>query len=124
IFDVRDAYLSGDPRTPEQLRALLRSPVYVPETMPAEKLLLHLRQEREELAIVVDEYGGTAGLVTLGDMRAALLGEVAPGGDAQLEGGALDVDPRMPVVELAARFGGELPETRASTAAGLVLLPL
>src|SRR2546430_8848089 len=61
IFNVRDAFHAGsDPRTPDEMRALLRPPLYVPESMSAEALFRELRRRRQQLAIVVDEYGGDA----------------------------------------------------------------
>jgi CBS domain containing-hemolysin-like protein len=56
------------------LQTLLRPEPAVPETLPADDLLEVMRRERTELVLVVDEYGGTAGIVTWGDMAAALLG--------------------------------------------------
>src|SRR5437867_3840205 len=80
IFNVRDAFVAGsDPRTPEEMRALLRPPLYVPESMSAEALFRELRGRKQRLAIVVDEYGGTAGIVTVQDLIDAIAGETGDG---------------------------------------------
>jgi CBS domain containing-hemolysin-like protein len=58
-------------------RSLMRDPIYVPETIPVNVLLQQFRQERQHIAIVLDEYGGTAGLVTLEDLIEEIVGEVS-----------------------------------------------
>ena len=58
-------------------RTLVREPLYVPETLPVSALLRQLRDERQHIAIVLDEFGGTGGLVTLEDLVEEILGEVS-----------------------------------------------
>jgi CBS domain containing-hemolysin-like protein len=58
-------------------RSLVREPLYVPETLPVSALLRQLRDERQHIAIVLDEFGGTGGLVTLEDLVEEILGEVS-----------------------------------------------
>ncbi len=58
-------------------RSLVREPLYVPETLPVSALLRQLRDDRQHIAIVLDEYGGTGGLVTLEDLAEEILGEVS-----------------------------------------------
>lgn len=58
-------------------RSLAREPVYVPETIPVSQLLAMFRENRQHIAIVLDEYGGTAGLVTLEDLLEEIVGEVS-----------------------------------------------
>jgi CBS domain containing-hemolysin-like protein len=58
-------------------RSLVREPLYVPETLPVSGLLRQLRDDRQHIAIVLDEYGGTGGLVTLEDLAEEILGEVS-----------------------------------------------
>jgi CBS domain containing-hemolysin-like protein len=58
-------------------RSLLREPLYVPETLPVNDLLHKFRQNRQHIAIVMDEYGGTAGLITLEDLLEEIVGEVS-----------------------------------------------
>ena len=80
VLHVRDvaARLIGSAVAPElSLRELVRPVLVVPESMTAERLLERLRLERTAMAVVVDEFGGTAGLITVGDMLDELLGETA-----------------------------------------------
>lgn len=80
VLHVRDvaARLIGSAVAPEiSLRELVRPVLVVPESMTAERLLERLRVERTAMAVVVDEFGGTAGLITVGDMLDELLGETA-----------------------------------------------
>ncbi|MGZ6124206.1 MAG: hemolysin family protein [Myxococcales bacterium] len=128
IFNVRDAFHSGkDPATPADLRALLRPPLYVPETMSAEALIREFRRTRQHFAIVVDEYGGTAGLVTVNDVVGAIVGEMA---DEYTQGGAsiqplpegrYRVDPRTPVAEFAEHFAVQIEPGSAASIGGLVI---
>ncbi len=71
--DLLDALISGHD---ESLRALLREPVFIPESKRADQLLTEMRATRMHLAIVVDEYGGTAGLVTIEDLIEEIVGEI------------------------------------------------
>ena len=58
------------------LRTLLRTPVFVPESMTVDDLLHELQRRKVHLAIVLDEYGGTAGLVTIEDLIEEIVGEI------------------------------------------------
>ena len=72
ILKVRD-YLMEPPR---DLESALTPPLYVPESAPLSKVLPQMQSQRQQLAIVVDEYGGTAGLVTLEDILEEIFGEI------------------------------------------------
>ncbi|NJD59271.1 MAG: HlyC/CorC family transporter [Anaerolineae bacterium] len=63
-------------------RDLAREPLYIPETLPVNDLLHQFRHNRQHIAIVLDEYGGTAGLVTLEDLLEEIVGEVSDQFDA------------------------------------------
>jgi CBS domain containing-hemolysin-like protein len=58
-------------------RSLVREPMYVPETLPVSKLLRQFRDNRQHIAIILDEFGGTGGLVTLEDLLEEIVGEVS-----------------------------------------------
>ena len=68
-------YLKGNAPTPD-LRRLLRTPLFVPESMSVDDLLHELQRRRGHIAIVLDEYGGTAGLVTIEDLLEEIVGEI------------------------------------------------
>lgn len=70
--------MMGDPKNEQcTARQLAREPFFVPEAIPAIELLRQLRSRRQHIAIVLDEYGGTAGLVTLEDLLEEIVGEVS-----------------------------------------------
>jgi magnesium and cobalt transporter len=58
-------------------RSLVREPLYVPETLPVSALLREFRDNRQHIAIILDEFGGTGGLVTLEDLLEEIVGEVS-----------------------------------------------
>ncbi len=100
-----------------QLSAILREPKYVPETMGIANLLETMKREQVQLAIVVDEYSGVAGLVTMEDILEEIVGEIADEYDEHEElmmrsdaQGVVEVDARVHIDELNERFGYELPE--------------
>jgi CBS domain containing-hemolysin-like protein len=93
---------------PEDITTLLRTPLYVPESMGVLDLLARMRAERVHLAIVVDEFGGTEGLVTIEDVVEEIVGDIEdehdeelPGNLIALENGAWDADARTELEELA-----------------------
>lgn len=131
ILNLKDLFLRGEePRTTAQIREVLREPLYVPETMRADMLLREFRRKRQHMAIVVDEYGGTAGLVTVEDVVAAVLGELqdefATWGPSivPLPGGTFDVEPATPLEDFATHFGCEIEEPEVSTVGGLIMVRL
>lgn len=76
--ELLQQYLTGKP---VDLRALARTPIFVPESMPVLKVLEVFRQAGIHLALVVDEYGGLQGLVTLNDVLEAIVGEMSSLGE-------------------------------------------
>lgn len=100
---------------------------FVPETKRVSDLLREMQVSKSHLAVVVDEYGGTAGLVTIEDLLEELVGEIVDEYDedevlyaAQTDGTWL-VDGRMPVTELSELLGVELPDDEWDTVGGLAL---
>jgi len=131
IVDLKSIFLRGEePRTAAQLREVIREPLYVPESMRGDILLREFRRRRMHMAIVVDEYGGTAGLVTVEDVVGAVLGELqdefATWGPpiVPLPSGAFSVEPTMPVEEFGRHFGFEPEKTEVSTVGGLIMMRL
>ncbi len=108
------------------VRSLMRSAYFVPETRRVSDLLRDLQREKVHLAIVVDEFGGTAGLATIEDLLEEIVGEISDEYDndvqmiEELERGYL-VDGRLSVEDLAALVGRPLPDDDWDTVGGLVL---
>lgn len=111
--------------------AVLQKPIFVPESMPVLKLLDQFQQSKNHVAFVVNEYGGTQGLITLNDVLSALVGDVSRKGEqaapraVKREDGSVLVDGRMAMhdlvalLNLSAEAASVLPDV--STAGGLVL---
>jgi putative hemolysin len=106
-------YLVGDDRTPE-IRALLRTPLFVPESMLVDDLLRSLQRRRVHIAIVLDEHGGTAGLVTIEDLLEEIVGEIQDEYDEEepmivpLGDHAARIDGRADVDDMLEHFDTEL----------------
>jgi CBS domain containing-hemolysin-like protein len=103
-----------------------RPPVFVPDSKPADELLREMQARRNHVAIVVDEYGGTAGLVTIEDILEEIVGEITDEYDRELPP-VEQVDPdtyrvtaRLPVHDLAELFGIEEPDADVETVGGLL----
>ena len=101
IFEYRDAEHT------EKVEDLMRSPYFVPDSKQADDLLRDMQSARVHMAIVVDEYGGTAGIVTIEDILEEIVGEIADEYDTaapeveELEGGGFRVMARMNIGDLA-----------------------
>jgi CBS domain containing-hemolysin-like protein len=115
------------------LTPLLRNPVLIPETKNVATLLTEFQQNRAHFAVVLDEYGGTAGIITLEDILEEIIGDIHDEHDRQkgepelrvLPDGSLIAAGRVPVAELARHIALELPETTDyDTVAGLILSAL
>lgn len=78
IFYARDAlqYWTVPPQEVPNLRSIIRSPLFVPETKTVSELLREMRETQTHMAIVLDEYGGTAGLVTIEDVIEEIVGDI------------------------------------------------
>jgi putative hemolysin len=119
---------AGAPEPPD-LRALLRTPVFVPESMTVDDLLHELQRRKVHLAIVLDEYGGTAGLVTIEDLLEEIVGEIQDEYDEEepmivkLSEDEARVDGRASVDDLAEIFETHVPledEDEYDTVGGLI----
>ncbi|MGD0898137.1 MAG: hemolysin family protein [Thermoguttaceae bacterium] len=96
---------------------LLREPMFVPETKPIDRLLAELQRSRNHMAIVLDEYGGVSGLVTLEDVLEEIVGEIADEHDTSPADGIRDLGPGaveapgwIHIDDLNERLGLALPE--------------
>ena len=105
------------------MRASKEAP-FVPESMPINDLLTLLRAEKSQTAMVVDEYGGTAGLVTMEDVIEEVVGDIHDEYDEEeyriqkLSDGSIIVDARLPVDRVNEMFGVSLPEDDDYDSAG------
>ena len=130
IKDVFTLQVSGAP-TPPDITALIRTPLFVPESMGVLDLLARMRADRVHLAVVVDEFGGTEGLVTIEDVVEEIVGEIEDEHDEEptgmlipLEDGIWDADARAELEEVAetidARLG--IVEEDVDTLGGLAVV--
>lgn len=109
-------------------RQLLRQPLYLPETQKIDEALATMRSKRTHLAIVIDEFGGTAGLLTVEDILEELVGEIADEHDGREEESLLILDEttaladaRLHTDDLKDRWGLELPVGEFDTVGGVMI---
>lgn len=116
-----------DTVTATGIRSLLRDPVFVPESLPLPDAVATLLERREQMACVVDEYGGFAGILTMEDLGEELVGDIADEHDHIVEelietgDGTWTAPGIIPLDEVARVLQRELPTTSAQTLSGLVI---
>jgi CBS domain containing-hemolysin-like protein len=127
LKDVVRRTQSGDPAaTAEAVADVMRPATFVPESKPVDDLLSEMQAARTHLVIVVDEYGGTAGLVTIEDILEEIVGEITDEYDVErppvenLDDGSVRVTARLPIEDLGEIFGVELPADEVETVGGLL----
>ncbi len=109
-----------------KVEELMRVPVFVPESKPVDELLREMQSELGHIAIVVDEYGGTAGLVTLEDIVEEVVGEITDEYDREapavehLNDGSCRITSRLPIEDLEQLYGVQLPHEDVDTVGGLM----
>lgn len=132
VVNIKDLFLAP-PRAglSDDLRALAREPLLVPESLELERALDLFRKQRLHLGIVIDEYGGTSGIVTLEDVLEELTGEIQDEFDSEppkvhaLADGRLSVDATLPRDEIEEKLGiVEDLDEEVDTLGGLVLAKL
>jgi CBS domain containing-hemolysin-like protein len=129
VVHVNHAFtVPADRRALVQVSELMIDPVRVPKSLDCDALLGMLRQSGQELAVVVDEYGGTAGLVTTEDLVEEMLGQIRDEHDAgevpqvlRLPSGGWSVSGQLHVDSLSEELGFDPPDGHYDTLAGLVL---
>lgn len=117
MVHIKDIVAYAGPPEQFSLPAILRKPLMVAPQIPVLDLLLQMRQRRTHLALVIDEYGGVDGLVTIEDLVETIVGDIDDEHD-EVEGpflterddGSVDMNARLPVEEFEARFGEVLTE--------------
>jgi CBS domain containing-hemolysin-like protein len=132
MVHMKDVFVaSRDPSVDRSLNALMRTPLFVPESMGVLDLLARMRSERMHLAIVVDEFGGTEGLVTIEDVVEEIVGDIEDEHDeaeanrlVMLDDGLWEADARIELDELASAVDARLvsDEDEVDTLGGLVFL--
>lgn len=109
-----------------KIRDLLRQPFFIPETKNLEELLQEFKKKRVHLAVVIDEYGGTSGLVTIEDLLEQIVGDIQDEYDMEEElytvnpDGSLTADGRLPIEELEEQLGVTIERDKFDTVGGLV----
>src|SRR5437867_2339689 len=125
--DVLKALHQGRGRSDIGLRELVRPAHFVPESNKASSLLREMQREKFHMAIVIDEYGSNAGLVTLEDLLEELVGEIADEHDVEerdvepVGDGRYRVDASLPIRELNELVGTDLPRDRWNTVGRLMV---
>jgi putative hemolysin len=124
---VRDLFGPGVAKRSAPVSAISRPVKFLPISKTVLSSLSEMRRERAHLAIVVDDYGGTAGIVTLEDLVEELIGDIRDEYDLEqglsttLRGGEVEVDGLLNLDEFTEQAGVQLPEGPYETAAGYVL---
>jgi CBS domain containing-hemolysin-like protein len=115
--------------TKEDILTVLTKPYYIPETKNTHLLFHELKENKKHIAIVIDEYGGTSGLVTLEDLLEEIVGEIhdehetvtAADGIYQAPDGSLIIDGRTEIDKIAEFLNVSLQRGRYETLSGLIL---
>jgi len=118
--------LLTDPNAPFDLQGLLREPLYLPAVVSVDKVLERMQRTQRQLAVVLDEYGGVAGIATMEDILEELVGEVQDEFDSEAQppppegDGAIVVDGLTSLNELIDRFGQPDGHPQSTTIGGYV----
>ena len=128
ILNVKDLLKFWSRQVSEsEIFSNLRKPYYIPETKNIRLLLHELQQRKYHMAIVIDEYGGTSGLVTLEDLIEEIVGEIYDEHEVEekkiveLPDGYVLVDSRVEIEDIKEYFGMNIPEGKFETLGGLIL---
>jgi CBS domain containing-hemolysin-like protein len=132
ILYAKDLLLQAGTSSGPMIRPILRKPFFVPQTQPLDELLKEFQSRKVHLAVVLDEYGGTAGLVTIEDVLEKIVGQIAdehehiaPELIRRIDARTAEVDGRAPIDALNEALGLRIPPGEDyATAAGLVLAEL
>jgi CBS domain containing-hemolysin-like protein len=123
---VRRVYDNRESEKTERVESVMRTPLFVPDSKPVDELLREMQAQRTHVAVVIEEYGGTAGLVTIEDVLEEIVGEIDdeydPTGQPveRLDDGWVRVSSRMNIEELGDLFDIELSDDDVDSVGGLL----
>ncbi len=123
---VRRDFEAPDVEFTERIDSVMRPAHYVPESKPVDALLKEMQARRQHIAVVVDEYGGTAGLITIEDVLEEIVGEITDEFDEEeievevLPSGTVRVSSRYPIDDLDELFGERVEEEDVDSVGGLM----
>jgi CBS domain containing-hemolysin-like protein len=123
---IKRVYDSPDSQTTERVESMMRKPSWCPDSKPVDQLLKEMQAKRVHLVVVVDEFGGTAGMVTIEDILEEIVGEITDEYDeentdvARLADGRYRVSSRLSIEDLGDLFGLELDDEDVETVGGLM----
>jgi len=122
VFLAKDLWLH-DGQQPFALKDFVRTALYVPSSKPAERVMDDLRKTRAQMAVVLDEYGGTAGILTMEDLVEEVVGDIADEYDfasrtAVIMDGVLELAGSMSLVDVRSDYGLRIPEGDWTTLGG------
>lgn len=123
---IKRVYDSPEAQTTERVASMMRPPVWCPDSKPVDELLKEMQLKRVHLVIVVDEFGGTAGMATIEDILEEIVGEITDEYDeensdvTELGEGRYRVSSRLPLDELGELFGLKLDDEDVDTVGGLM----
>ena len=123
---VRRDFEAPDVELTQRVEEIMRPAVWVPDSKPVDDLLREMQARRQHVAVVVDEYGGTAGLITIEDLLEEIVGEITDEYDAEevevehLGDGAVRVSSRYPIDDLDELFGFDVEEEDVDSIGGLM----
>jgi CBS domain containing-hemolysin-like protein len=124
VVHAKDILAALRARPGQPIRLIMRPPLFVPGTREVEDVLADMKRLKTHLAIVLDEYGGTAGLVTMEDLLEEIVGPIYDEYDPQDRMGPSDGAPRldgsMTISEFNAQYGASLDDTDYTTIGGYV----
>jgi len=122
VFLAKDLWLH-DGKQPFALKDFVRTALYVPSSKPAERVLDDLRKTRAQMAVVLDEYGGTAGILTIEDLVEEVVGDITDEYDfasrtAVIMDGVLELAGSLSLVDVRSDYGLAIPEGDWTTLGG------
>jgi CBS domain containing-hemolysin-like protein len=123
---IRRMYDNPNAQTNETVDTLMRPPTFCPDSKPVDELLREMQLTRSHVVIVIDEFGGTAGLATIEDVLEEIVGEIVDEYDqevppvTELDEGRFRVSARLPIDDLGRLFGLRLDDEDVDTVLGLM----